>query len=105
MARWIGGQANGWPGRAPGLGLILAVLALAAACDKTIDPAAGEATIRMTLPGSSSHGARLEQRWQQCVETNPVSLCDRRFPGGRPFGHPAPSPDAPAPTPDSPPEP
>ena len=70
-------------------------MCIASGCDKTIDPAAGEANIRLTLPGSTAHGARLDQRWEQCVQNNPPSLCDRRFPGGRPFGHGSGSSDAP----------
>lgn len=66
---------------------LMLILALATGCDKTIDPASGDRTMRVTIPGTTGHGERLDERWRECVANNPVSLCDRRFPGGQPFGH------------------
>jgi hypothetical protein len=60
------------------------------ACEKTIEPATGERTTRVTIPGTSAHGVRMEERWRRCLVSNPESLCARRLPGGRPDSGPAP---------------
>lgn len=63
---------------------LLALISLAQACEKTVDPATGERTIRMTVPGTAAHGERMEERWRRCLLFNPESLCARRLPGERP---------------------
>jgi hypothetical protein len=55
-------------------------------CEQTIDPATGNRTTSVTVPGTAAHGERLEERWRQCLQSNPESLCARRLPGRRPPG-------------------
>ena len=69
---------------------LLALISLAAACDKTVEPGSGERTIRVTIPGVAAHGGRMEERWRRCQLFNPESLCARRLPGERPGSGPAP---------------
>jgi hypothetical protein len=69
---------------------LLALIGLVAACEKTMDPATGERTIRVTMPGTAAHGGRMEERWRRCLLFNPESLCARRLPGERPGSGPAP---------------
>lgn len=71
-------------------GCLLALISLAAACEKTMDPSTGERTTRMTIPGTAAHGERMEERWRRCLLFNPESLCARRLPGERPGSGPAP---------------
>jgi hypothetical protein len=67
---------------------LLALMSLVTACEKTMEPATGERTTRVTIPGTAAHGERIEERWRRCLLFNPESLCARRVPGGRPDGGP-----------------
>lgn len=79
------------------LGMIIGALVavgLAAGCEKTVDPRTGEGDIRLSVPMTSSHGERLNQRWEECIRFRSVSACERRLPGSRPAGGSVPAPPA-----------
>lgn len=64
--------------------IMLTAAFVSSGCEKTIDPATGDRTARMTVPGTAAHGERLDERWRRCLSFRSQSTCQRRLPGSRP---------------------
>jgi hypothetical protein len=67
------------------------LIGLVSACEKTVEPATGDRTRRVTVPLTPAHGERLDERWENCLQFRSVSACERRHPGARPLGGSAPA--------------
>lgn len=54
-----------------------------ASCTWTKDPATGERTMDVRIPGTPQHEESLRRRWDQCLEMHTEDHCRRRH-GPRP---------------------
>ena len=53
-------------------------LLLLAGCETRIDKETGKQTTNVTIPGTTVHGFRMQDRWNRCMEFHSRSYCERR---------------------------
>ncbi len=61
---------------------LTACLGLMTACELAFAPGTGEATTRLTLPGTAANEASFNERWRRCTQFASQSYCEQQF-GGR----------------------
>ena len=55
-----------------------------AGCETRIDKDTGRQTTNITIPGTTAHGFRMQDRWNRCMEFYSESYCRRRHRAARP---------------------
>jgi hypothetical protein len=56
------------------------------ACEKSIDPATGQAQTRWAVPLTAANAETAAAQWRRCTQFRSESYCARNLPGGRPIG-------------------